>query len=1102
MPKRLDLKKICILGAGPIVIGQACEFDYSGTQACKALKKEGYEIVLINSNPATIMTDPETADQSYIEPLTPACIEQILRKERPCAILPTLGGQTALNLALELDKKGLLKELGIEMLGALPRSIEVAEDRQAFKDLMLSIGLDVAKSTVVHSIQEAEFALEKVGLPAILRPSFTLGGVGGGIVHSASEFKEKVQWALDLSPTNEVLIEESLLGWKEYEMEVIRDQKDRVIIICAIENFDPMGVHTGDSITVAPAQTLTDREYQLMRNASIDVIRAVGVTTGGSNIQFAIDPKQGRMVVIEMNPRVSRSSALASKATGYPIAKIAALLAVGYNLDELANDITQSTTACFEPSLDYVITKIPRFAFEKFPSTDPSLNTQMKSIGEVMAIGSDFGASLLKALRGLEWGSKSLIATDEVKQMDSSTLRHTIITPSPLRLLAVAEGIRRNLELNQIYQWSGIDPWFLNELKELISIETEIAQWQGLALDTIPNQEWSQWKKLGFSDENIAQLLSSTSSPALSSLDVRKARLGYGTKTAFKRIDTCAAEFEAYTPYLYTTYEGECEAYLDHDQTHQVHGSEHKAESYLIIGSGPNRIGQGIEFDYACVKAAQTVSNLGLQSIMLNCNPETVSTDHDTSDRLFFEPIDLESVLDIVELEKPQGVIVQFGGQTPLRLATALAECNVPIIGTTPQVIEAAEDRKSFSLFAEKLGLKLPPHQIAYSPEEAYECSKSLAFPLLLRPSHVLGGRGMKIIYSAEEFDVYLSNFFNADLDKKALPLLIDVFLDGAIEVDVDAICDGKSALIGGIMEQVERVGAHSGDSACWLPSYSLNEAQLSGLKALSKKIALEMGVVGLINIQYAITGPSADDIYVIEVNPRASRTVPFVSKAVGTCLATLATKVMLGQSLKDLGYEQDWQSKGFFCKETVFPFSRFPGEPPQLRPEMRSTGEVMAQGHSPIQAFQRAQLAASNLKVDHKGLGSTLVIDADEWGWSQLIDHTIWTSLPEAVQVIACGDYSVFKSSLKTQQAIGQSLESKFSFTQKVLGQGEADLESIDLALLLYKEPTASQLKNFRSILSEKISYYTTIEGLAAWWSAPWQSWEPLSIQQRITQA
>jgi carbamoyl-phosphate synthase large subunit len=1080
MPKRLDLKKICILGAGPIVIGQACEFDYSGTQACKALKSEGYEVILINSNPATIMTDPETADISYIEPLTPECVEQILRKEKPCALLPTLGGQTALNLALDLYENGLLEELGIEMLGALPHSIKVAEDRQAFKDLMQEIGLEVAQSKVVRSQAEAQIALDQVGLPAILRPSYTLGGVGGGIVYHEDEFKEKIQWALDLSPVGEVLVEESLLGWKEFEMEVIRDQRDRVVVICAIENLDPMGTHTGDSITVAPAQTLIDREYQTMRNASIDVIRAVGVTTGGSNIQFALDPKKGRMVVIEMNPRVSRSSALASKATGFPIAKIAALLSIGYTLDELPNEITQTTTACFEPTLDYVITKIPRFAFEKFPQTSTQLNTQMKSIGEVMAIGSDFGSSLLKALRGLEWGTKSLLPTSDLSTMDVKELEETIRISSPLRLLAVAEGIRRGLSVSIIHTWSMIDLWFLYEIQTLVNTEAEIAQWRNQPSTSLPPFHLHRWKKMGFSDDTLAYLV------GCSSLDIRQTRLDHQIKPAFKHVDTCAAEFEAYTPYLYSTYEQECEASLSK--------SDSTLGKVLIIGSGPNRIGQGIEFDYACVKAAQTVSVLGYESIMLNCNPETVSTDHDTSNRLFFEPIDLESVLDLVDLENPTGVIVQFGGQTPLRLAKALEDQGVPILGTSPSVIEEAEDRQAFSDFAKKLTLRLPQHRTAMTLKEAQHAASELTFPLLIRPSHVLGGRGMKITYTPEDFEQSIYSFFHTHLDSRALPLLIDVFLEGAIEVDVDAICDGEVALIGGVMEQVEHVGAHSGDSACWLPSYRLDQETVDALKEMSKRIALELGVVGLINIQYALGGPTHKEIYVIEVNPRASRTIPFVSKSIGHCLAHLATRVMIGSSLKELGYTQDWQVQGYFCKETVFPFSRFPGEAPQLRPEMRSTGEVMAQGASPIHAYQRAQIAASN--APKSTLGHSLYIDADQWGWHSILNQQHLAILPKDLHFYLCGTQ-------ETLDKIVASLDPERTYTllDPQTSQLEETLAQIDVAFLLYRIPTSDYLNRYRSLLSAQIAYFTTAEALHAWWGSSWQEWDAVSLQKRLAQ-
>ncbi len=941
MPRRNDLRSICVLGAGPIVIGQACEFDYSGTQACKALRGEGYRVILINSNPATIMTDPDTADAIYIDPLTPEVVTRILEIERPDALLPTLGGQTALNLALALHDSGVLERLQIEMLGAKPAAIRVAEDREAFRELMLRLGLDVAASGVARSLDQARTLAGQVGIPCVLRPSFTLGGVGGGIVERPEDFEPMVRWALDLSPVHEVLIEESLAGWKEYEMEVMRDQKDRAVIVCSIENLDPMGVHTGDSITVAPAQTLTDREYQRMRDASIAIIRAVGVETGGSNIQFAIDPVSGRMVVIEMNPRVSRSSALASKATGFPIAKLAALLSVGYTLDELPNDITRKTRASFEPALDYVVTKIPRFAFEKFPGTDDTLTTQMKSVGEVMAIGRTFGESLLKALRCLESSARDLQRSRHGQALSDDDLTASIRRPHPQRLYLLAEALWRGWSTARIHAASRVNPWFLDEMAELVALMRDLPH-RDLDRDTLRLA-----KQAGLADTTIAALTQRSED------DIRALRHSFDLRPVYKRVDTCAAEFEASTPSLYSTWEDEDEAEPD------------TRPRVIILGSGPNRIGQGLEFDYSCVKAARAIRGAGQVAIMINCNPETVSTDHDTSDRLYFEPIDLESVLEITHLEAPQGLIVHFGGQTPLRLAADLRRLGAPLLGTPVEAIEAAEDREAFAAFAQRLGLQLPGYGTARTRQEAHAIAQRLGWPLLVRPSHVLGGRAMQILHDAQGLDAYLDLAFypgsDEPMDPRSMPLLLDRFLQNAVEVDVDALCDGSRVVIGGVLEQVERAGVHSGDSACLLPPHTLSDALQQRLRDTTREIALQLGVVGLLNVQYAVLPDAPDPLFVIEVNPRASRTVPFISKATGTCMTTLATHVMLGEHLSTLGQTDDLIPRGIFCKEVVLPLSRFPNASPLLGPEMRSTGEVMAQGATPAQAFARAQLAASN---------------------------------------------------------------------------------------------------------------------------------------------
>jgi carbamoyl-phosphate synthase large subunit len=1053
MPRRADIRTICVLGAGPIIIGQACEFDYSGTQALKALKAQGYRVVLINSNPATIMTDPEMADRTYIEPLTPAVVARILEAERPDALLPTLGGQTALNLALALNERGDLDRLGIELLGAGVEAIHVAEDREAFKALMLRHGLDVARSGVARSLAQARLIAHQTGFPCILRPSFTLGGVGGGVVNDPSEFDAKVSWALACSPVGEVLLEESLLGWREFEMEVIRDTQDRGIIICSIENFDPMGVHTGDSITVAPAQTLTDREYQAMRDASLRVIRAVGVATGGSNIQFAIDPRGERMVVIEMNPRVSRSSALASKATGFPIAKVAALLAVGFTLDELPNDITKTTSACFEPALDYVVTKIPRFAFEKFPNADRGLTTQMKSIGEVMAIGRTFGESFCKALRGLEAHDGTLALPPHLAGLDDDALLARAAAPTDDRLWLVIEALRRGLGVAAVGRATAIDPWFLAEVEELTAAEASLRA-QAQSSGPLPTELLRQVKRLGLSDRAIAALTGRAEGA------VRGQRADDGILPVFKRVDTCAAEFDANTPYMYSTYEQGCESAPD------------SAPRVLILGSGPNRIGQGIEFDYCCVKAAKAAREVGALAIMLNSNPETVSTDHDTSDRLYFEPLDLEAVLEVVRVERPMGVIVQLGGQTPLRLARALSDAGVRLLGTSADALDLAEDRARFSAFAQGLGLQMPAHGTATTRAEALVVAQGLGFPLVVRPSNVLGGRGMAILHDVDALAQYLDGFFlktGQPLDERALPLLLDRFLADAAEVDVDAVCDGQAVVIGGVMEQVERAGVHSGDSACVLPAQGLSAAVDAALRDITRRVALAMGVVGLINVQFAVVGDRPEDVFVLEVNPRASRTVPFVSKATGVCLATAAAKVMLGATLASLGLTEDLVPRGFSCKETVLPLSRFGLVSPMLSPEMRSTGEVMAQGATPAQAYARAQEAASNLPLRE---GPVFVdVDAHSVGaLKALLPALLAAHRVLCVPAEACEALS---------DALGVAL-TPLDLTRAEDGAGLA------FALLLRRpgdgltEPGLAV--RFRALNQARRAYFTSSQGVALW--------------------
>ncbi|MHB1619427.1 MAG: carbamoyl-phosphate synthase large subunit [Sulfuricella sp.] len=928
MPKRTDIKSILIIGAGPIVIGQACEFDYSGAQACKALREEGYKVILVNSNPATIMTDPEMADVTYIEPITWQVVEKIIAIERPDVLLPTMGGQTALNCALDLARHGVLEKYGVEMIGATKEAIDKAEDREKFKKAMEKIGLDCPRSAIAHSLEEALQVQAMVGYPTIIRPSFTMGGSGGGIAYNKEEFLEICERGLDASPTKELLIEESVIGWKEFEMEVVRDKKDNCIIICSIENFDAMGVHTGDSITVAPAQTLTDREYQIMRNASLAVLREIGVETGGSNVQFGINPDDGRMVVIEMNPRVSRSSALASKATGFPIAKVAAKLAVGYTLDELQNDITGGRTpASFEPSIDYVVTKIPRFAFEKFPRANSRLTTQMKSVGEVMAIGRTFQESLQKALRGLEVGSDGL---DE-KTTDRETIETELGDPGPDRIWYIADAMRAGMSQVEIFSLTHVDPWFLAQMADLVAREQAL---KGRGLDTLSAGELRELKRCGFSDLRLARLL------ATDQHAVRALRHALGVRPVYKRVDTCAAEFATDTAYMYSTYEEECEA----EPTNR--------KKIMVLGGGPNRIGQGIEFDYCCVHAALAMREDGFETIMVNCNPETVSTDYDTSDRLYFEPLTLEDVLEVVAVEKPVGVIVQYGGQTPLKLARDLEANGVPIIGTSPDMIDAAEDRERFQKLLQELGLKQPPNRTARAPEEAIRLAEEIGYPLVVRPSYVLGGRAMEIVHQQADLERYMREAVKVSNDS---PVLLDRFLNDATEVDVDAICDGTDVLIGGVMEHIEEAGVHSGDSACSLPPYSLSPEIQDEMRRQTVLMAKALKVVGLMNVQFAIQG---ETVYVLEVNPRASRTVPFVSKASGLQLAKIAARCMAGRTLKEQGVTREVVPPYYSVKEAVFPFIKFPGVDTILGPEMKSTGEVMGVGATFAEAFVKSQLA------------------------------------------------------------------------------------------------------------------------------------------------
>ena len=953
MPKRTDLESILIIGAGPIIIGQACEFDYSGAQACKALRQEGYRVILVNSNPATIMTDPEMADATYVEPIRWQTVEQIIARERPDAVLPTMGGQTALNCAMDLVKHGVLEKYDVELIGANATAIDLAEDRQKFRDAMTEIGLGSARSGVAHTMEEARRIQADIGYPVIIRPSFTLGGTGGGVAFNVDEFEEIATRGLDLSPTSEILIEESLLGWKEFEMEVVRDRKDNCIIVCSIENLDPMGVHTGDSITVAPAQTLTDKEYQLMRDASIRVLRKIGVDTGGSNVQFAINPQDGRMIIIEMNPRVSRSSALASKATGFPIAKVAAKLAVGYTLDELRNEVTGGRTpASFEPAIDYVVTKVPRFTFEKFPQADSRLTTQMKSVGEAMAIGRNFQESLQKALRSLEidsYGFEPQVPDHAPENLQR--IRTELAIVRGRRLWYVADAFRAGMSQAEVFELSKIDPWFLEQIAEIVAVEGEIARAKVSRVDA---PTLRRWKRMGFSDRRIGALMK------VKEESVRARRVKLGVRPVYKRVDTCAAEFPSATAYLYSSYDEECEA------------QPSARDKIMVLGGGPNRIGQGIEFDYCCVHAAMALREDGFETIMVNCNPETVSTDYDTSDRLYFEPLTFEDVMEIIDLEQPKGVIVQFGGQTPLKLARALEKAKAPIIGTSPDSIDLAEDRERFQKLVDRLGLLQPPNGTAKSEKEALATAQEIGYPLLVRPSYVLGGRAMQIVHDDEDLHRYMDEAVQVS---NASPVLLDRFLDDAIEVDVDALADGHDVVIGGIMEHIEEAGVHSGDSACSLPAHSLSPAVLDDIRAQIDKLARALKVVGLMNTQFAVQDGR---VYLLEVNPRASRTAPFVSKATGRPLAKIAARCMAGRTLREQGVTGELRPGYFSVKESVFPFNKFPGVDPILGPEMRSTGEVMGVGQHFGEAFAKA-LAGSGMTIPAGGAAFVSVREGDK---------------------------------------------------------------------------------------------------------------------------
>ncbi len=1048
MPKRTDIKSILIIGAGPIVIGQACEFDYSGAQACKALREEGYRVVLVNSNPATIMTDPLMADATYIEPIHWKTVAKIIEQERPDAILPTMGGQTALNCALDLAREGVLEAFNIELIGASQEAIDKAEDRDRFRTAMANIGLATPRSHIAHNMEEAEQAQGLVGYPSIIRPSFTMGGSGGGIAYNHEEFVAICERGLDLSPTNELLIEESVLGWKEFEMEVVRDCKDNCIIVCSIENFDPMGVHTGDSITVAPAQTLTDKEYQVMRNASIAVLREIGVDTGGSNVQFGINPENGSMVIIEMNPRVSRSSALASKATGFPIAKIAAKLAIGYTLDELQNEITGGATpASFEPSIDYVVTKIPRFTFEKFPAADATLTTQMKSVGEVMAMGRTFQESLQKALRGLETGNDGFNEKLPAEAKDvKERIKQQLAVPGADRLWFIAEGLRYGFSIKDIYDLSRIDPWFLTQISDIVETERWL---RTQSLSTIDGATMKQLKRQGFADKRMATLLD------VEEKAVRTHRHHLGIRPVYKRVDSCAAEFSTPTAYMYSTYEEECEA----------RPSVHK--KVIVLGGGPNRVGQGIEFDYCCVHAALALREDGYETIMINCNPETVSTDYDTSDRLYFEPLTLEDVLEVIHIEQPDGVIIQYGGQTPLRLAKALEAAGAPIIGTSPDCIDLAEDRERFQQMINKLKLKQPPNRTARSTEEAVQSAETLGFPLVVRPSYVLGGRAMEIVFNEEDLRRYMKEAVSVSNDS---PVLLDRFLSDAVEVDVDAICDGKNVFIAGIMEHIEEAGVHSGDSACSLPPYSLTAEIQTEIRAQMKVMALELGVIGLMNAQFAIQGRH---VYVLEVNPRASRTVPFVSKATGLSLAKIAARCMVGVDLVSQGITEAPQPNYFSVKEAVFPFVKFPGVDPQLGPEMKSTGEVMGIGKTFGEAFAKAQLGAG-VVLPRSGKAFLSICDADK---------------PEAIGVAkdlidlgfsivaTAGTSAMLSNAGINNEKVNKVTEGRPHIVDAV----KNDQISLIINTAITKQAIAASKEIRKAALQHKVTYTTTIAGAKA---------------------
>ncbi len=1048
MPGRTDIESILIIGAGPIIIGQACEFDYSGAQACKALREEGYRVILVNSNPATIMTDPTMADATYIEPVTWQTVAKIIEKERPDALLPTMGGQTALNTALDLAREGVLEKFGVEMIGASRDAIDKAEDRERFDKAMKAIGLDTPRSAIAHSMEEALQVQVALGFPSIIRPSFTLGGSGGGIAYNREEFIEICERGLDLSPTNELLIDESLIGWKEYEMEVVRDRNDNCIIVCSIENFDPMGVHTGDSITVAPALTLTDKEFQILRDASIAVLREIGVETGGSNVQFAINPADGRMVVIEMNPRVSRSSALASKATGFPIAKVAAKLAIGYTLDELRNEITGGLVpASFEPTIDYIVTKIPRFAFEKFPQADAVLHTQMKSVGEVMAMGRTFQESLQKAIRGLEVGFCGLEPHIEPGDADLlSRLRHELQTPGPSRLWYLADAFRAGMSLEEVHEFSHIDPWFLDQLEELVSTEQALA---GTALENVDADRMLALKRMGFSDERLAQIIDR------SEQEVRAYREALDIRPSYKRVDTCAAEFAASTAYMYSTYEPFCES--------QPTGRD----SIMVLGGGPNRIGQGIEFDYCGVHAALAMREDGYETIMVNCNPETVSTDYDTSDRLYFEPVTLEDVLAIVHIEKPKGVIVQFGGQTPLKLANALAEAGIPIIGTTPDAIDRAEDRERFQQMIEKLGLLQPPNGTVRTLEAGQELARRIGYPLVVRPSYVLGGRAMEIVYNEEELNRYMHEAVVVS-DKN--PVLLDRFLDDAVEVDVDAVSDGQQVVIGGMMEHIEQAGVHSGDSACSLPPYTLSAELQDEMRAQVVAMARELNVIGLMNVQLAV---QRNRVFVLEVNPRASRTVPFVSKCIGTSLAKVAARCMAGTSLADQGFTQEIIPQFFSVKEAVFPFSKFPGVDPILGPEMKSTGEVMGVGDSFAEAFEKSQTGAG-IMLPKGGCAFVSVRDEDKGRVVELAQQLVALKFTIAA---TRGTARVLKAAGLEVQQVNKVQEGRPHVVDM--------LKNDEIALIINttegKQAIADSYAIRRTALQRKACYFTTLGGAFA---------------------